>query len=384
MGYRIKMRDKALPEDEVMRILEETRGRDYSYDRFLSTMCTMPHPIAVRAHNMFMETNLGDPGLFPGVSELEERVVAMLGDMLGCPDACGYISTGGTESNIQAIRAARNEAGRKDGNIVVPASAHFSFDKIGDLLCLEVRKAELDEGLKVDLSSVESLLDEKTVALVGIAGTTEFGQVDPIEKLATLAVERGLHLHVDAAFGGFVLPFLDRKFAWDFSVPGVSSITIDPHKMGMSTIPAGGLLFRGQKCLCALETETHYLTKARQASLTGTRSGAAAAATYAVMMHLGREGFKEMVDYCMDLTHHLVRGAREIGISPAIEPIMNVVALEVPSPAKVREELMKLGWHVSMTREPNRALRLILMKHMTRENIDLFLRDLQEVCRKLV
>ncbi|MEI8002992.1 MAG: aminotransferase class V-fold PLP-dependent enzyme, partial [Methanothrix sp.] len=200
------MRDKALPEDEVMRILAETRARDYSYDRFFSTMCTLPHPIAVRAHDMFLETNLGDPGLFPGVAELEERVVQMLGEMLGCPDAAGYVSTGGTESNIQAIRAARNEAGIKSGNIVVPASAHFSFDKIGDLLSLEVRKAELDESLKVDLSSVESLLDERTVALVGIAGTTEYGQVDPIEGLAKLAGERSLHLHVDAAFGGFVLP----------------------------------------------------------------------------------------------------------------------------------------------------------------------------------
>ncbi|HPT38475.1 MAG TPA: tyrosine decarboxylase MfnA [Methanothrix sp.] len=375
----IKMREKALSEDEVMAILAETRARDYSYDRFLSTMCTLPHPIAVRAHDMFLETNLGDPGLFPGVAELEERVVTMLGEMLGCPEVSGYVSTGGTESNIQAIRAARNEAGIKGGNIVVPASAHFSFDKIGDILSLEVRKAELDESLRVDLSSVESLLDDKTVALVGIAGTTEYGQVDPIDKLAEMAAARGIHLHVDAAFGGFVLPFLDRKFAWDFSVPGVSSITIDPHKMGMSTIPAGGLLFRGQECLSALETETHYLTKARQASLTGTRSGAAAAATYAVMMHLGREGFKEMVDYCMDLTHHLVKGARKIGVQPAIEPIMNVVALNVPNPAIVREDLMKKDWHVSMTREPNRALRLILMRHMTKENLDLFLEDLKAV-----
>ncbi|MDD4652218.1 MAG: tyrosine decarboxylase MfnA [Methanothrix sp.] len=375
----IKMREKALSEDEVMAILAETRARDYSYDRFLSTMCTLPHPIAVRAHDMFLETNLGDPGLFPGVAELEERVVAMLGEMLGCPDAVGYVSTGGTESNIQAIRAARNESGIKDGNIVVPASAHFSFDKIGDILSLEVRKADLDESLRIDLSSVESLLDEKTVALVGIAGTTEFGQVDPIDRLAEMAAARSIHLHVDAAFGGFVLPFLDRKYAWDFSVPGVSSITIDPHKMGMSTIPAGGLLFRGQECLSALETETHYLTKARQASLTGTRSGAAAAATYAVMMHLGREGFKEMVDYCMELTHHLVEGARKIGVRPAIEPIMNVVALNVPNPAKVREDLMKKDWHVSMTREPNRALRLILMRHMTKENLDLFLEDLKAV-----
>ncbi len=346
-------------------------------------MCTQPHPIAVKAHDMFLETNLGDPGLFPGVADLEERVVAMLGELLGCPNACGYVSTGGTESNIQAIRAARNEAGIKEGNIVVPASAHFSFDKIGDLLSLEVRKAELDRSLKVDLSSVQALLDERTVALVGIAGSTEFGQVDPIEDLAGMAGERGIHMHVDAAFGGFVLPFLKKKFKWDFSLPAVSSITIDPHKMGLSTIPAGGLLFRGAECLNALETETHYLTRARQASLTGTRSGAAAAATYAVMMHLGRDGFQKMVDYCMDLTAYLVAGARKMGIEPVIEPVMNVVALSVPSPAEVREELMKLGWHVSMTREPNRALRLILMGHMSKEKIDLFLGDLEAVHSKL-
>ncbi|MDM7913103.1 MAG: tyrosine decarboxylase MfnA, partial [Methanotrichaceae archaeon] len=346
------MRKEALPEEEVLQILEEMRARDYSYDRFFSTMCTLPHPIAVRAHNMFLETNLGDPGLFPGVAEIEQRAVEMIGDLLHCPDAAGYISTGGTESNIQAIRAARNAAGIKDGNIIVPASAHFSFDKIADLLCLEVRKAELDESLKVDLSSVDSLVDDRTVAIVGIAGTTEFGQVDPIEDLARIARPRGIHLHVDAAFGGFVLPFLKGDWRWDFAVDGVSSITIDPHKMGLSTIPAGGLLFRGEKCMNALETDTHYLTKAKQTSLTGTRSGASAAATYAVLMHLGREGFTKMIDYCMDLTSYLVTRARSLGIEPVIEPVMNVVALKVPSPAKVREELMKRDWHVSMTREP--------------------------------
>jgi tyrosine decarboxylase/aspartate 1-decarboxylase len=153
--------------------------------------------------------------------------------------------------------------------------------------------------------------------------------------------------------------------------------------MGMSTIPAGGLLFRGQECMNALETETHYLTKAKQASLTGTRSGAAAAATYAVMTHLGFQGFREMVSYCMDLTRYLMKSARRIGIDPVIDPIMNVVALKVPSTAVVRDELMKREWHVSMTREPNRALRLILMRHMTYRNIDLFLSDLHEILSDL-
>ncbi len=373
------MIEEGLTEDEVLKILEEMRARDHCYDRFFSTMCTQPHPIAVRAHNMFLETNLGDPGLFPGIAEIERRAIRAMGDLLGCSNASGYISTGGTESNIQAIHAARDESGIRGGNIVVPASAHFSFDKIGDLLCIEVRKAELDDSLKVDISSVEGLVDERTVALVGIAGTTEFGQVDPIDALAKIARENGIPLHVDAAFGGFVLPFLKGDVKWDFRVGGVSSITIDPHKMGLSTIPAGGLLFRESGDLEVLETETHYLTKARQASLTGTRSGAAAAATYAVMMHLGKKGFKKIVDYCMDLTRYIVSGARDIDVEPVIEPVMNVVALKVKEPAKVRQDLMSLGWHVSMTREPHRALRLILMSHITRENIDLFLQDLDAV-----
>jgi tyrosine decarboxylase/aspartate 1-decarboxylase len=377
------MREEPSSKEEVLAALAEVRARDYSYDRFFSTMCTRPHPIAVEAHQMFLETNLGDPGLFPGVAELEQRTVGMMGELLHLPEALGYVSSGGTESNIQAIRAARNVSGKRDGNIVVPASAHFSFDKIGDLLSLEVRKAELDDRLRADMASVEDLVDGRTAAIVGIAGTTEFGQVDPIERMAELAREMGIYLHVDAAFGGFVLPFLPGDWRWDFLLDGVSSVTIDPHKMGLSTIPAGGLLFRSVEHLNALETETHYLTRARQASLTGTRSGAAAAATFAVMMLLGKRGFREMVGSCMELTRHLVRGAGEIGLEPVIEPVMNVAALRVEHPEKVREKLMQRGWHVSITREPHRALRLILMGHMSHRNIDIFLQDLEGVCRGL-
>jgi tyrosine decarboxylase/aspartate 1-decarboxylase len=373
------LKEKGLSESEVLRILDEIRSHDFDYSRFFSTMCTQPHSIAVKAHEMFIETNLGDPGLFPGAAELERCAIQMMGELLHYPDACGYISTGGTESNIQGIRAARNTSSIRDGNIVVPQSAHFSFDKIADILCLEVRHAELDGDLRVDMASVDSLVDEKTVALVGIAGTTEFGQVDPIEDLANMAEERGINLHVDGAFGGFILPFLKGDLRWDFDVKGVSSITIDPHKMGLSTIPAGGLLFRDAKGLASLETETHYLTRAKQVSLTGTRSGAAAAATYAVMMLLGREGFRNLSNYCMDLTDYLVKGAGEISLHPIIKPVMNVVALQVPSPIRVREELAKRNWHVSITREPHRALRLVLMPHVSFHSIDLFLYDLKSI-----
>jgi tyrosine decarboxylase/aspartate 1-decarboxylase len=216
---------------------------------------------------------------------------------------------------------------------------------------------------------------------VGIAGSTEFGQIDPVGKLAEIALVNNLFLHVDAAFGGFVIPFLDKKYDFDFSVKGVASITADPHKMGLSTIPAGGLLFKEEACLQPLEIDTPYLTIRAQHSLTGTRSGAAVAAAYAVMMHLGREGYRKIVKRCIKMTHRLIAGTREFGIEPLIEPVMNIVALDVPDLEEIRKKLRSKGWVTSLTRTP-RAMRLIIMPHLSEENLELFISDFGECLKK--
>jgi tyrosine decarboxylase/aspartate 1-decarboxylase len=373
------MRDKGENKHDIMDRLESYRAKDISYDRVLSAMCTRPHPIAVAANEMFIETNLGDAGLFPGTHELECEVVRILGSMLGAPSVHGYITTGGTESNIQAMRAARNSEMTTKPNIVVPSSAHFSFDKIADLLKMELRKAELDDSFRVDPGSVESLIDNNTVAIVGIAGTTEFGQIDPIKELSDIAVERELFLHVDAAFGAFVIPFLSRDYDFDFRLPGVSSMTADPHKMGMCTIPAGGLLFRDPSHLKGLQTRTPYLTIDTQHSLSGTRSGAVVAASYAVMKHLGNQGYRRLVDYCMGMTHQLVERASGFGVKPLVDPVMNVVVLDVGDTAAVRQALAKKGWFTSITRNPV-GMRLVIMPHLSESAMDEFLDDLEEIC----
>src|SRR5659263_599741 len=354
------MNQKGRSENEVLSLLKNAMQKDTSYDKVLSAMCTQPHPIAVKAHMQFIESNMGDFGLFQGRKELEEKVIKMMGGMLGDDNACGYITTGGTESNIQALRTARNMSKKTHPNIIVPTSAHFSFDKIADLLGIEIRKASLDTEFRVDMDSVSNLIDNNTIALVGIAGSTEFGQIDPIDRLAELALSNNLFLHVDAAFGRFVIPFLEKKYDFDFSVKGVTSITSDPHKISMSTIPAGGLLFRDKACLLPLEIESPHLTIRKQHSLTGTRSGAAVAATYAVMKHLGQDGYRHIVKNCIKMTDMLVHGTRKLGVEPLIEPVMNIVALDVPRLDEVRKKLRAKGWVTSMTRNP-RAMRIIVM-----------------------
>ncbi len=374
------MNQKGLLEKEVLSLLNNAKLKDTSYTRVLNAMCSMPHPIAVKAHMQFIESNLGDSGLFSGTKELEEKVIRMMGSLLGDPNARGYVTTGGTESNIQALRTVRNLGRKKHPNMIIPSSAHFSFDKIADLLGIEIRKAGLDNEFKVDADAVDNLIDDNTIALVGIAGSTEFGQIDPIDRLAEIALSHNLFLHVDAAFGGFVIPFLDKKYDFDFSVKGVSSITADPHKMGLSTIPAGGLLFKEESSLLALEIDTPYLTIRKQHSLAGTRSGASVAAAYAVMMHLGREGYKKIVDKCMKMTWRLVEGAEELDIHPLIDPVMNIAVLDVSDLDEVRKKLRAKGWITSITRAP-RAMRLIIMPHLSEEVLELFISDLGECLR---
>ena len=373
------MDENGLPEKDVLSILKKEKERDTTYERVLSSMCTHPHKIAVDAHMQFIESNMGDFGLFPGTYDLEKQVIKMIGELLHHPLAHGYVATGGTESNIQAVRAMRNLARIPNPNVVVPESAHFSFDKVADMLNIDVRKAEVDSHFRVDLGSMESLIDENTVGLVGIAGSTEFGQIDPIAEMSNFAIEHDIPLHVDAAFGGFVIPFLKKHYDFDFSLEGVTSIAVDPHKMGLSTIPSGVLLFRDLEHLHGLQVHTPYLTIDRQHTLTGTRTGASVAGTYAVMKHLGRQGYQSIIDQCMDLTQKLVAGAREIGIEPLIEPVMNLVALDVPDSDLVRSMLRdEFGWEVSITREP-RSIRLVMMPHFSEDNIDLFLQDLKKV-----
>ena len=169
------MQDKGISRDKVIENLREYKKRDLTYQsgRILGSMCTCPHPVALEAYAMFLESNLGDPGLFPGTKDLEDEVITILGDMLGKTDVHGHIITGGTEANLMAMRAARNLREIKDAEIIVPKSAHFSFKKAAEILCLSLKEAELDENYRVDLDSVENLISDRTVAVVGVAGTTE-------------------------------------------------------------------------------------------------------------------------------------------------------------------------------------------------------------------
>jgi tyrosine decarboxylase/aspartate 1-decarboxylase len=353
--------------------MQRVEPQDFS--RVLSSMCTVPHPEARAAAERFLATNPGDPGTYETVAALEEDAIAMLGEVAGHESVAGYVASGGTEANIQAVRIARNRARTHNGgttpNVVVPESAHFSFTKAADVLGVELRRAPLS-AYRADLDAMAELADENTVLMVGVAGSTEYGRVDPIPEIAALAHEHGALCHVDAAWGGFVLPFTDH--GWNFAHAPIDTMTIDPHKMGQAVVPAGGLLTRTSDLLDPLATDTPYLESTSQVTLTGTRSGAGVASAVAAMNALWPDGYREAARQGQDNAEWLVNALEARGYA-VVDPVLPLVAADVPqtTTAKLRE----LDWRISKTGRGE--LRIVMMPHVTREMLREFVDDLDRL-----
>ena len=371
---------------EILKKLQNYYDKDFTFSsgHILGSMCTKPHPIAKEAYIKFLETNLGDPELFPGTKEMENKFLSFIKVLLNAPkSSAGLICSGGTESNITAIWIAKKLSGNTE--IIIPESAHFSFEKIASLMDIKLVHIPLDKDFKLNISEVRKKVSKDTAAVIGIAGSTELGTIDPIPELSDICNDRNIFLHVDAAFGGFVIPFLKEIKKnitdFDFKLKGVSSISIDAHKMGYSAIPLGALIIRNKEWLNEISVTTPYISSNKQAGLLATRSGGPVAAAYAVSKYLGKEGYKQLIKECIDTTKYTEKRIREIGLDFVVKPTMNVLGIKVKSPSKVVKKLTNLGWKVNKM-EKLSAIRIVIMPQISKEIIDDFIPNLDKACRE--
>jgi len=357
-----------------------------TFDRVLSSMCTEPHPAARDAAERFLATNPGDPATYAEVADLERRAVAALGEVAGLEAtteaagagvdpggaAHGYVTGGGTEANLQAVRSARERRGVDDPNLVVPESAHFSFTKAADVLGVELRTVPTGADRRADTDAVAAAVDGRTALVVGVAGTTGYGRVDPIPELADIAHDAGAYCHVDAAWGGFLLPFTDHT--WGFADAPVDSLTVDPHKCGRAVVPAGGLLFREAAGMDVLAVDTPYLESRSQASLSGTRSGAGVASTVAAVEALWPDGYRREYERADRVARWLADELRDRG-HRVVDVELPIVAADLGADAF--GALRDRGWRLSRTGDG--LARVVVMPHVTREVLRAFLADLEAV-----
>jgi len=373
--------------EKIFKELESFQQRDFCFSsgHILGSMCTQPHPIAREAYIQFLETNLGDPELCPGTKEIESRFIAYISKLLHAPKtSVGQIVSGGTEGNITAMWIAKQLSGKKE--VILPESAHFSFQKIASLMDMKLIEIHLTKEYFLDVTQLKKKIGKGTAAVVGLAGSTELGTIDPIPELSEVCSDEQIFLHVDAAFGGFVIPFLRELHynvpQFDFKLKGVSTISIDSHKMGYSAIPLGTLMIRQNHWLESISVDSPYISCEKQAGILGTRSGAPVAAAYAVAQYLGFEGYKKLVKSCMDVTSYTEKRLKELGLSLVIKPTMNVLGVKLKKPGQIVKKLSAKGWRVNKV-ERLSCIRLVLMPQITKQIIDEFIPVLKKTCEEV-
>jgi sphinganine-1-phosphate aldolase len=276
------------------------------------------------AFSYFSYVNSLQRDLCPSNTKFEAEIIAMTLDLLGAKNVRGttpggLMTSGGSGSIAHAVLAYR-EHHRTPGrpNIIKPETAHPAFSKAGHLFGVDVRVAPVDPmTTQVDLEWVKANIDENTVAIVGSACNYGYGTVDPIAELGQIALDRGVGLHVDGCLGGFILPF-GRELGYDiepfdFSVPGVTTISADTHKYGYA--------LKGTSVLCFADTSLRndqyfYLTdwsggKYCSPGMDGSRSGGLLAATWAAMVHLGRSGYRRYAEQIFATSMAMQAAVRE-------------------------------------------------------------------------
>ncbi|GAA4557052.1 tyrosine decarboxylase MfnA [Streptomyces collinus] len=386
------MRASGAPASDVRRRIATELADDVPWNRVLNSICTEPHPLGVEMASAAAHTNLGDVRIFRGTKRIERRVVRLLLDLMGNPGGSGSLVSGGTEANLIALLVAR-ESARARGwltdrpEVVVSSTVHFSFTKIFGLLGLTPVVVPVDDSLRLPAGEVARRIGEHTVAVVATAGSSEFGVVDAVDEIGPVVAGRDVHLHVDAATGGFIIPFA-RELGhdlpqFDFSVDGVDSITIDPHKYGLANVPAGAILFRGAQDAGRFAVDSFFIDTPVHNTLLGTRPGAAAVSTYAVLEHLGRDGFRDLTRTNFEVTQYLVDGLRAAGHELFAEPQLNIVVVRMPHAVRISQLLESKGWIVSTSKRFGETLRLVVTRHVTPAMVDEFLPVLERACKEV-
>lgn len=358
--------------DETLARLEALRrddvrwkdGRVFSLAYFATPEA---HDLATEAYRRFSGENALNVDAFPSLRVMQGDVLAIVARWLAAPaSARGFFTSGGTESILMAVKAARDQF-RHDKihpNVVLSASAHAAFEKAGAYFGVEMRRVDARDDWRADARAMRTVADDQTVMFVASAPQYPQGVVDPVADIAALALERGVNCHVDACMGGVTLPYLERLGVpvtpWHFSVEGVTSISVDLHKFGYTAKGASVIMYRTSELRShqAFVTDNWLGGFYGSSGVLGTKSGGPIAAAWAVLHHLGDDGYlrvtREARDTALAIAAHvrahphlMLRAEPDttlVCIGPSNHTILDIFA--------VADALVTRGWYVDRQQPP--------------------------------
>ena len=325
--------------------------------------------VAEEAYRRFSGANALNTAAFPSLRQMQGEVIEMAGAWLGAtPDAAGYFTSGGTESILMAVKAARDqfrtEASITHPNIVLPTSAHAAFDKAAAYFGVELRRVAVLPNWRADVASMAERIDKNTVMIVGSAPQYPQGVIDDIPALAALAQRRNINCHVDACMGGVSLAYLSKLghqiAPWNLTVDGVTSISVDLHKFGYTSKGASVIMYANKRLRSFQGFFTDQWLGGVYASsgMLGTKSGGAIAAAWAVMHFLGDDGYLRLTasarvateKFAQHISHHS-------HLALLAQPDALLLSFIANDPQRlnvyaVADEMWKRGWYIDRQEPP--------------------------------
>jgi glutamate/tyrosine decarboxylase-like PLP-dependent enzyme len=359
--------ERGVPAEQVLAELHELRTADlpthggrlfaYVYDPAVPGL----DELARAAYAISAHVNGLDPTAFPSLLAMENALVAAAGRLLGggpgtsAPEVVGSVTSGGTESLILAVKAARDaHPDIADPRLVIPSTAHAAFAKAAHYLRVGLDVVPVTE-LRADPAAMAAAIGADTVLVAASAPSYAHGVVDPIPAIAAAAAERGVRCHVDACFGGWVLPYLRRLGAalpaFDFAVPGVTSISVDLHKYayapkGVSVLLHRDAALRMPQFFAYADWPGYTMINPVVSS---TRSGGPIAAALATLRHLGDDGYLRLAEQTRDAVRTLAAAVETTdGVRLFAPPEASVVCLAAEPDVDLfvlADELAARGWH---------------------------------------
>jgi glutamate decarboxylase len=409
--------DDGMPAVDAMRLVAEDLALEGIPVRNLATfVTTWMEPEAQRIITDNLHRNFIDHAEYPRTAEIEQRCIRMLADLFHAPgETTGARTQGSSEAIMLGAlslkwnwRKRQESAGRPttSPNLVFGGDVHVVWEKFCRYFDVEPRIVPLQPGrYTIGPDDVHAHIDENTIGVAAVLGTTFTGHKDDIvginDLLVRLKGERGLDvpLHVDAASGGFVWPFLYPDSAWDFRLEQVRSINVSGHKFGLVYPGIGWLVFREKSDLAPdLVFEENYLGKTDSTFTLNFSTGSAMVlAQYYNFVRYGRPGYTYVMRSMQENARTLNEKLRELGTFELIgdeEEQLPLVAFRLAGEQPYDEfdvawQLSaERGWMVPAYTLPPDAqdvtiMRALVKQTMSREHVDTLARDLAEACETL-
>ncbi|GAB3653464.1 pyridoxal-dependent decarboxylase [Echinicola sediminis] len=361
---------------------------------FMSVMVQNPNHIGI--HTLSEESVLD---LFEGTQKIERDLIHLVAEEIfggekGQQD--GYVATGGTEANIQAMWVYRNffknEYGAENGEIAVfySSDSHYSMPKGANLLNLQSFILEVDEASRqITQNSLEDQMGKakeegyKYFIVVANLSTTMFGSVDDVDRLGDFFTEAKVpfRIHVDGAYGGFIYPFTDEASPYTFKNPYITSITCDGHKMLQTPYGTGLFLIRKGYIHHVCTEEAQYIP-GKDYTLSGSRSGANAVSMWMILKIHGSEGWKYKMASLCDRTERICKRLEKMGVAFFRNPHLNIITIRAQyiSPKIAKKYNLVAD---SYEFEP-KWYKIVVMHHVRQGALDSFLMDMEgELARKI-